>query len=166
MNLNNTIFDIFSSHCTIITFDNVIPTNCKLATFPDHKEHLQEKMLHFSQLECSLTACSLNITWNGETNEVMMLFLDRCQMFLLVKPKKKKKIKINLMSTKRKTYQIFTLFNKEISKNLPKYQAWSNGASRGNIEKKGAQPASPGMHFKLLSTALVFVLRSKKKNFK
>jgi hypothetical protein len=58
------------------------------------------------------------------------------------------------MSTKRKTYQIFTLFNKEISKNLPKYQAWSNGASRGNIEKKGAQQASPGMHFKFLFISL------------
>ena len=57
------------------------------------------------------------------------------------------------MSTKRKTYQIFTLFNKEISKNLPKYQAWSNGASRGNgaIEKKGAQVCTSN----LCSTALV-----------
>jgi hypothetical protein len=34
---------------TIPTFDNVIPTDCKLATFPAHKEHLQQKMLHISQ---------------------------------------------------------------------------------------------------------------------
>ena len=31
-----------------------------------------------------------------ETNEVMMLFLHRCQMFLLVKPKKKKLNKLDV----------------------------------------------------------------------
>ena len=49
---------------------------------------------------------------------------------------------------KRKNYQIFTFFNKEINKNLPKYQVWLNGASRGNgaKEKKGAQICTSNLY--------------------